>query len=445
MMGILKPLARPSGRFYVLLVLAGAAVAWFLFYAWPFQLRYGLIVTGLADWGSGGGVPWGVYIGSFIWWVGIAHGGIIISASVRLFKIKSLAPVARLAELMTIAALTIAASFIIIDLGRPDRVVTSVIRAFPLSINHSPLIWDVTVITLYFVMTGTYLLLTLRRDTHMLYDIMTGTRLPPERRSEVYAMRRRLPPFLAPLYRRMHIGYHQSEDKKVEQMVWFLALGLIILAPLLLHGGVIPWLFQLLPSMPGYFSAIQGPTFLSIALTSAMGAVLVIAYVFRRVYGWKELLPDRTFFVLGGALAFFALLFLWLQLQQIIWGSYAPSLGVAKVTEAKVESPFYWTAIGLVGASLLYLGAQLLYRPLFSVSRTVVAGLASVLAVFIEKALFVVEGLEYPAFRLYQAVPGQYSTTWVENSAILYGVALLVLLLMVMAKVIPVIEMKAEE
>jgi len=30
-------------------------------------------------------------------------------------------------------------------------------------------------------------------------------------------------------------------------MVWWLAAAVIIMAPLLLHGGVIPWLFALLP------------------------------------------------------------------------------------------------------------------------------------------------------------------------------------------------------
>lgn len=422
---ILSPLGKkPSLRYYLLLALAGAILVWFL-YAWSFQLRYGLIVTGLGDWGSGGGTPWGAYIGLFIWWVGIAHGGIIISAAVRLFKVKTLKPVARLAELMTIIALTIAATFIIIDLGRPDRVVTSVIRAFPWSIHHSPLIWDVTVITFYFVMTGTYLLLTLRSD--------------------IYALRQRLPRLFAPLYRWILYTYHPSEDEKVERMVWWLALGLIILAPLLLHGGVIPWLFQLLPSMPGYFSAIQGPTFLSIALMSALGCVTVIAYIFRRVYGWKDIIPDRTFAMLGGGIALFALLFLWLQLQQILVGTYAPPLGVEKVTMAKLESPFYWLAIGLVVLTVAYLGAQVLFPRLFNVGRTVVAALMAVLAVLVEKMLFVVEGLMYPAFRLYQAVPGTYWLTWVEISSILFGISLLMIFFMVVAKVLPVIEVKTDE
>ncbi|MBI2979423.1 MAG: polysulfide reductase NrfD, partial [Chloroflexi bacterium] len=169
---ILKPLGTPTTKYYLLVAIAGAVFVWFLL-AWAWQLRYGLIVTGLADWGTSGGVPWGLYIGLFIWWVGISHGGILISAGVRLFKLSVFYPVARIAELLTIGALSIAGLFIIVDLGRPDRVVTSVIRAYTTTVQTSPLIWDVTVITLYFVLTATYLLLTIRHD--------------------IYSLRRRLP------------------------------------------------------------------------------------------------------------------------------------------------------------------------------------------------------------------------------------------------------------
>src|SRR3989304_8107630 len=104
---ILKALSTPSVKYYALLAIAVAGILWFLT-AWSFQLKYGLIGTDLADWGTSGGVPWGMYIGSFIWWVGIAHGGILISAGVRLFKLRVFYPVARLAELLTIGGVSLA-------------------------------------------------------------------------------------------------------------------------------------------------------------------------------------------------------------------------------------------------------------------------------------------------------------------------------------------------
>lgn len=420
---ILRPLGRPSRTYLLTLGATGLGLLWFG-YAWSFQLEHGLIVTGLGDWGSGGGVPWGLYVGSFIWWVGIAHGGIIVSASVRLFGLRAFRPVARLAELLTLAALTVAALYIIIHVGRPDRLVTSVLPALPRTYRTSPLAWDVIVITTYFVLTATYLGLTVRAD--------------------LYALRGRLPRLLTPVYRVLLLGYRPEEDEKVERMAWWLALAVIVLAPLFLHGGVIPWLFALLPGTPNWAGAGQGPLFLTIALSSALGSVIVLAYVMRRAYGWEDLLGDEVFSGLARFLALFALLFLWMQLQEVITGvAIAPAANVA-ATEAKLEEPLYWVAIGLVGVSVVYLALQMLFPPLFSVDRTAAVAVLPVLGTLIEKTMFVLDGLRFPVFSLYKGVPGEYVPSWVELSTIIGAFSLVALFFLLMSKMIPMIEVGEE-
>src|SRR6056297_216915 len=197
---ILTPIRNTSKLWFVAFG-AAAAVALVWLAAWGYQLQNGLIVTNLADWGSGGGVTWGLYIGAFIWWVGIAHGGIILSAAVRLFGMKRYQPVARVAELLTIGALSMAGIYIVVHTGRPDRLVTSILEAYPWTVQSSPLVWDVTVITLYFVMTATYLGLTLR------YDIVR--------------LRHKMPDMFAPLYSAITFGYTKKEDQIIERMVWW--------------------------------------------------------------------------------------------------------------------------------------------------------------------------------------------------------------------------------
>lgn len=55
---ILRPLTgRPTTRYYVFLALALAGLAWYA-QAYVFQLRNGMVVLGIGDWGSGGGIPW---------------------------------------------------------------------------------------------------------------------------------------------------------------------------------------------------------------------------------------------------------------------------------------------------------------------------------------------------------------------------------------------------
>src|SRR3989304_4955840 len=69
---------------------------------------------------------------------------------------------------------------------------------------------------------------------------------------------------------------------------------------------------------------------------------------------------------------------------------------------------------GLAAAAVVYLGAQTIWPALFSVRRVVIAAIAPVLATLFEKTLFIVEGLENPAFDIYKALPGHYFPTWVE-------------------------------
>jgi len=331
--------------------------------------------------------------------------------------------VARIAELLTLIALSVAAFYIIVHLGRPDRVVTSMLPRWHQRIATSPLAWDVTVITLYFVLTATYLYLTIRADIH--------------------AVKARLPKILSPLYSVILIGYRDDEHEKVERMAWWLALAVIILAPLFLHGGVIPWLFALLPGQPSWFGAAQGPQFLTIALSSALGSVIVVAYIFRRVYGWEELLPDNVFSGLSRWLALFALLFLWLQLQKIITGiSIAPE-SIYGATRATIHEPLYWLAIIMVSTALAWFGLQMLIPRWFSVERTVAAATLPVMATLVEKFLFVIEGLMHPVFSLYQGVPGYYTPSWIELSSVVGAFSTVTVFFLLVSRVIPLIEVEA--
>ncbi|OVE85314.1 NrfD/PsrC family molybdoenzyme membrane anchor subunit [Natronolimnobius baerhuensis] len=421
---ILRPIQETSTTYYILVAIAGLAFALFLV-GWMYQLYEGMVVTGLSDWGSGGGVTWGVYIGAFIWWVGIAHGGIILSAAVRLLGMDRYMPVARLAEMLTLAGLSAAGFYIIVHMGRPDRMVTSVIGHYHITVNNSPLVWDVTVITAYFVLTATYLALTLR------YDI---TRLRGD-----------LPDHFGPIYNMLTIGYSEDEDEVVQRMVWWLALAIIIMAPLLLHGGVIPWLFAVLPTYPRWFGGVQGPQFLTIALTSAISGVIILSALFRRAYDWDHIITDDVFRGLLLWLGFFCLLFLWLQLQQITTGSFFPPVDLDVAWVATLEHPIYLLSMGLVAAVLAFIFATTVRPALFTKARAIICGLAVLTATLLEKVLFVVEGFLHPSFEIYYATPGIYVPSLIEISSIIGTIGMVTLFFLTAAKIVPVVELHAIE
>ena len=81
------------------------------------QLRRGLGVTGL-------NVPvyWGLYITNFVFFIGISHAGTLISAILRLAQAEWRRSITRSAEVITVLVLFFGMGSVILDLGRPDRV-----------------------------------------------------------------------------------------------------------------------------------------------------------------------------------------------------------------------------------------------------------------------------------------------------------------------------------
>ncbi|ELZ13762.1 polysulfide reductase NrfD [Halovivax asiaticus JCM 14624] len=421
---ILRPINTLTKKWVALVAIAGLAFALFLV-GWAYQLQKGLVVTGLGDWGSGGGVTWGVYIGAFIWWVGIAHGGIILSAAVRLLGMERYMPVARMAELLTLGGLSAAGFYILVHMGRPDRMVTSVISHYHITVHNSPLVWDVTVITAYFVLTATYLGLTIR------YDIVR--------------LRDDLPDILEPVYKILTFGYSEAEDEIIERMVWWIAAAIIIMAPLLLHGGVIPWLFSLLATYPIWDGGIQGPMFLAIALTSAISGVTIAAAAFTRAYDWHHIITRDIFRGLLLWLGFFSLMLLWFQLQTIINGVYFPGVAALEAAHGKLHAPLYMVSMGLVAGSLMYIFAQALRPELFTKTRAIITAFAVLTATLIEKVLFVVEGFLYVQFSMYSGVPGSYVPSLIEIASILGTIGMVALIFLFVSKMVPIVELHAIE
>src|SRR3989337_3313460 len=111
----LAPLTRTGKGYYLLLLFLLALVVWGG-YAYSTQLRQGLIVTGQRD-----RISWGLYIALFVFFIGISHAGTLISAILRVSHAGWRSPVTRMAEFITAVALTTGALFVIVDLGRPDR------------------------------------------------------------------------------------------------------------------------------------------------------------------------------------------------------------------------------------------------------------------------------------------------------------------------------------
>ncbi len=136
--------------------------------AWTYQIHEGLGAAGYQP-----PVMWGVYIVTFVFWVGIGHAGTLISAILYLFRAGFRTSIYRVSEAMTVFAVMTAGLFPILHLGRPWKFFYLIpypnwrlIWPNP----KSPLVWDVFAILTYLTISSTFLYIGLIPDIAILRD-----------------------------------------------------------------------------------------------------------------------------------------------------------------------------------------------------------------------------------------------------------------------------------
>ena len=136
--------------------------------AWIYQIYSGLGVAGYNP-----PVMWGVYIITFVFWVGIGHAGTLISAILYLFRAGFRTTIYRCAEAMTVFAVMTAGLFPILHLGRPWKffwLIPYPNWRYIWPNFKSPLVWDVFAILTYLTISSTFLYVGLIPDIAVLRD-----------------------------------------------------------------------------------------------------------------------------------------------------------------------------------------------------------------------------------------------------------------------------------
>ena len=251
---ILRTMRPPGPAYFAALALALAGLG-FGAYAFSTQWRLGLGVAGYEH-----PMLWGIYITNFVFWVGIAHSGTLISAVLFLFRAKWRTSVARASEAMTVFAVMTAALFPIIHIGRPWFFYWLI--PYPnerqLWVNfQSPLVWDVFALT-----------------TYLTVSVMSDWRKP--------------------IYRALSLGWRGSTRQWIHHGAlygFFAALA----TPLVVSvHSVVSWDFAM-SILPGWHSTIFAPYFVAGAIFSGLAMVITLLIPLRKLLGIEEYITIRHF------------------------------------------------------------------------------------------------------------------------------------------------------
>src|SRR3990170_6575051 len=267
---LFRPIEETGRGFYLVVGLLAVVLGWAGF-AYSRQIAVGLDVTGLNR-----PVYWGLYITNFVFFIGISHAGTLVSAILRVFGAEWRRPITRAAEAITVFALVLGTGNIMIDMGRPDRLL-NILRYGRF---QSPLVWDVASLSIYLTASLTYLYLPLIPDLAILRD------------------RPGLSRWRQWLYTKLSLGWTGTEKQKhrLERLIGIMAV-LIIPIAVSVHT-VVSWVFAM-TVQPMWHSTIFGPYFVIGAIFSGIASIIIAMAILRRVYHLEDYLKPIHFNNLG--------------------------------------------------------------------------------------------------------------------------------------------------
>jgi molybdopterin-containing oxidoreductase family membrane subunit len=256
---VLSAMTKP-GKMYFLTLFCTGSVFLLGLALWGYQMLRGMGVAGITH-----PVGWGLYITNFVFWVGIAHSGTLISAVLFLFRAKFRRSFNRSAEAMTVFAVMTAGLFPLIHLGRSWYFFW--LMPYPnqrlLWVNFkSPLMWDVFAVSTYFTVSAIFFFV------GMLPDLAIVKRFAGGIRKWIYSA--------------LSIGWKGThwQWKHYGQLYMFLAA---FATPLVVSvHSVVSWDFAM-SIVPGWHTTIFAPYFVAGAIFSGTAMVLTLVIPMRRI------------------------------------------------------------------------------------------------------------------------------------------------------------------
>jgi molybdopterin-containing oxidoreductase family membrane subunit len=328
------------------------------------QLKNGLIITAMRD-----QVSWGFYISNFTFLVGLAAAAVLLVIPAYVYNFKPIKEIALFGELLAVAAITMCIMFVVIDMGRVDRLWHVIPFVGKMNFPASLLAWDIIVL-------NGYLAINLFISFYALYQMA---------HNREYSLK-----IIMPLI--------------ILSIPWAVSIH-----------TVTAFLFNGLSARPFWNASILAPRFLASAFCSGPAVMMIIFQIVRKVS--KVEIDNKAIFKIAELVAYAMGINLFLLAAEFFKEFYSGSIHLAPMKYLyfglhghNALVPWMWTAmIFNITAFFLFLRPQT-RENLFTLN---IACVLIIIGVYIEKGM----GLSIPGF-----VPGtlgeiyEYGPTFIEKA-----------------------------
>jgi len=327
------------------------------------QLQKGLIVTAMRD-----QVSWGFYISNFTFLVGLAAAAVLLVVPAYIYNFKPIKEIVLFGELLAVAAITMCILFVVVDMGRIDRLWHVIPVIGRMHFPSSLLAWDIIVL-------NGYLAINLFISFYALYKMA---------HSKEYSLQ-----IIKPLI--------------ILSIPWAVSIH-----------TVTAFLFNGLSARPFWNASILAPRFLASAFCSGPAVMLIIFQIVRKVS--KIEIDNKAIFKIAELVAYAMGINLFLLAAEFFKEFYSGSIHLAPMKYLyfglhghNALVPWMWTAMFFnITAFFLFLSPKT-RENFFTLNA---ACILIIIGVYIEKGM----GLSIPGF-----VPGtlgeiyEYSPTVIEK------------------------------
>ncbi len=409
-------IANPDKNWIIKVIALSVIIAIGL-YAMVRQVIDGHSITGMRD-----NVVWGVYIVNFVFILGLSYAGALLAGIFHLARITWARPLQRILKLITVFALIIGPIYILLCLGRPDRL----FNLFLLPRIQSPIIWDVIAIVTDLIFCIVYLYFTYIKDFALIRD---------------HAVELELPQWRQKLYKFFALGYRNTPEQKKNLNFALDIMAAIIIPTSIVAYSLLAWLFGMNLRV-GWNSSIFGPFFVLTAVYSGVALLIFVMWLFRKTQKLEKTIRDEHFLYLGFGLVLLSLFYGYFYFSDYITDWYNMS-NTYKLLWAKLTDLSQYGGLLIIGLLLSTIAPIIIIGlPWFrSINSIAITSLFVLVGLWIMRYLMIVPVLETPFIPVQEIDPAvvHYSATWIEWSLTAAGVAAFILLFIFAAKISPIV------
>lgn len=393
----------------VLVVLAG-------FYALIQQIVHDHIVTGMRD-----NVVWGAYIVNFIFLLGISYSGAIISGVFHLGRIDWGKPLIRIIEIFTFITILIGPIYILLCIGRLDRLHYLFIHAR----IQSPITWDLIAVIIDLIVSAVYLYMTFIKDFSLMAKYSEELNLSK--------WQRKIASFLS-------LGYKGTENQKKRLNKALDIMAALIIPTAVVAYSLLAWLFGM-NLREGWNDSLFAPYFIISAIYSGFAMIIIMMWIYDKFFDVKEIITDGHFNFMAYGMFIMALIFGYFTFSDYITRWYNTTLATNELISKYLSTDYYgnitYTMLIITSIIPIVVIAVPMLRKKIVYMLTAVLVL---IGLWLFRYLIIVPVLETPYLPVISTDPAvlKYSATWVEWVLVSAGFAGGIIIYMLILKVIPI-------